>query len=33
MICPLQKQTATEKIIHPEYLYHHLQRVDIRKDG
>ena len=33
MICPLQKQTATEKIIHPEYLYHYLQRVDIRKDG
>ena len=31
MICPLQKQTATEKIIHPEYLYHHLQRVDILK--
>ena len=33
MICPLQKQTATEKIIHPEHLHHLLQRVDIQEDG
>ena len=29
----IAKANSNRKIIHPEYLYHHLQRVDIRKDG